>query len=97
MNPRRADYAEYMRSIFDGAPFIRDLGVELIDLGPGFCETALAIAPRPARADRLACRATVLKAGTVFHVVEAEVRTLDSLIAKMMATVAVVPAERTRR
>jgi hypothetical protein len=33
----------------------------------------------------------------MFHVVEAEVRALDSLIAKMMATVAVVPAERTRR
>jgi uncharacterized protein (TIGR00369 family) len=143
MNPRRPDYADYVRSIFDRAPFIRDLGVELIDLGPGFCETALTIAPRflqqhgfvhagvttsladhsaggaaatligpddavltseykihflrPGRADRLTCRATVLKAGSMFHVVEAEVRALDSLVAKMLATVAVVPAERTRR
>jgi hypothetical protein len=47
MNPRRPDYADYVRAIFDRAPFIRDLGVELI--------------------------------------------------AKMMATIAVVPADRTRR
>ena len=143
MNPRRPDYAEYVRSIFDSAPFIRDLGVELVDLGPGWCETALAIGPRfrqqhgfvhagvttsladhtaggaagtlvgpdeivltseyqvhflrPGRADRLTCRATVLKAGAMFHVTEAEVRSLDSLIAKMTATVAIVPADRTRR
>ncbi|HMJ54330.1 MAG TPA: hypothetical protein VK540_19750 [Polyangiaceae bacterium] len=45
--PRRPDYADYVRAIFDRAPFIRDLGVELI--------------------------------------------------AKMMATIAVVPADRTRR
>jgi len=80
MNPRRPDYAEYVRSIFDKAPFIRDLGVEL----------------RPGRTDRLTCRATVLKAGTMFHVTEAEVRSLDSRIAKMTATVALVPADRTR-
>jgi acyl-coenzyme A thioesterase PaaI-like protein len=48
-------------------------------------------------ADRLTCRATVLKAGTMFSVVEAEVHGGGSLIAKMMATVAVVPADRTRR
>jgi uncharacterized protein (TIGR00369 family) len=143
MNPRRSDYAGYVRSIFASAPFIRDLGVELVDLGPGLCETALTIAPRllqqhgfvhagvtttladhtaggaagtligadehvltseykihflrPGRADRLTCRATVLKAGTMFSVVEAEVHGGGLLIAKMMATVAVVPADRTRR
>jgi uncharacterized protein (TIGR00369 family) len=143
MKPRRPDYADYVRAIFDRAPFIRDLGVELVDLGPGFCETSLAIVPRflqqdgfvhagvttsladhtaggaagtlagademvltseykihflrPGRADRLTCRATVLKAGGMLQVVEAEVRALDSLIAKMMATIAVVPADRTRR
>jgi acyl-coenzyme A thioesterase PaaI-like protein len=46
MNPRRSDYAEYVRAIFASAPFIRDLGIELVDLGPGSCETALTIAPR---------------------------------------------------
>ena len=143
MNPRRPDYADYVRSIFGSAPFIADLGVELLDIGPGFCETALVIAPRflqqhgfvhagitttladhtaggaaatligpdeavltseykihflrPGRAERLTCRATVLKAGSMFNVTEAEVRAVDVLIAKMIATVAVVPAERTRR
>ena len=143
MNPRRPDYAQYVRAIFDSAPFIRDLGVELLNLGPGVCEAALTIAPRfrqqdgfvhagvttsladhtaggaagtlvgaddtvltseykihflrPGRADRLICRATVLKAGSMFHVVEAEVHALDSLIAKMIATVAIVPVDRIRR
>jgi uncharacterized protein (TIGR00369 family) len=143
MKPRRSDYDEYVRSVFDRAPFIRDLGVELVDLGPGWCETALAIAPRllqqdgfvhagvttsladhtaggaagtlvgpeeivltseykihflrKGRAQRLTCRATVLKPGAMLTVVEAEVRSEDALIAKMMATVAVVPADRIGR
>jgi uncharacterized protein (TIGR00369 family) len=140
MKPRRPDYAAYVRAIFDRAPFVRDLGIELRDLGPGWCETALTITPRlrqqdgfahagvtttladhtaggaagtligpdqivltseykihflrPGRADRLTCRATVLKPGSMMTVVEAEVRALDSLIAKMMATVAIVRPER---
>jgi len=143
MNPRRPDYATYVKSVFERAPFIRDLGIELCDLGPGWCETALTITPRlrqqdgfvhagvtttladhtgggaagtlvgpdeivltseykihflrPGRADRLTCRATVLKPGSMMTIVEVEVRALDSLIAKMMATVAVVRAERDRR
>src|SRR5687768_5623076 len=118
MNPRRPDYAAYVRSVFDRAPFIRDLGIDLVDLGPGWCETALTIAPRfrqqdgfvhagvttsladhtaggaagtllgpdeivltseykihflrPGRADRLTCRATVLKPGSMMTIVEAE-------------------------
>jgi len=143
MKPRRPDYADYVRGVFDRAPFIRDLGVELVDLGPGFCETALDIAPRflqqdglvhagvtttladhtsggaagtlvgasevvlsseytihflrKGRAQRLTCRATVLKPGATIMVVEAEVRAEDLLIAKMMATIAVVPADRIGR
>jgi uncharacterized protein (TIGR00369 family) len=142
MKPRRPDFAEYVRSIFDHAPFVRELGVELVDLGPGWCETALVIVPRllqqdgfvhagvttsladhtaggaagtligaedvvltsqysihflrPGRAERLTCRATVLKSGSMLIVAEAEVRAGESLIAKMMATIAVVPADRTR-
>ena len=46
VNPRRPDYAAYVRSIFDRAAFIGDLGVELVDLRPGFCETTLAVTPR---------------------------------------------------
>lgn len=142
MKPRRTDFAAYVRAIFDGAPFIRDLGVELVDLGPGWCETALTITPRlrqqdgyahagvttsladhtaggaagtligpseivltseykinflrPGRADRLICRGTVLKPGSMLMIVESEVRAEDVLIAKMMASIAVVPADRTR-
>lgn len=32
--------------IFTLAPFVGDLGIEFIDAGPGWCETALAVAPR---------------------------------------------------
>ena len=143
MKPRRPDYADYVRNIFDRAPFIRDLGITIVDLGPGWCETAMAVAPRflqqdgfvhagvtttladhtaggaagtligpdeivltseynihflrKWRAERLICRATVLKPGAMLIVVEAEVRSQDVLIAKMTATVAVVPADRIGR
>jgi uncharacterized protein (TIGR00369 family) len=143
MTPRRPDFAQYVSSLFERAPFIRDLGVELVGCGPGWCETALTVTSRlhqqdgfvhagvttsladhtaggaagtligvdervltseykihflrPGRAERMTCRATVLKPGSMLTVVEAEVRALDSLIAKMIATIAVVPSNRPRR
>lgn len=32
--------------IFDSAPFVADIGLELREVGEGWCETALALAPR---------------------------------------------------
>jgi uncharacterized protein (TIGR00369 family) len=52
---------------------------------------------RPAKSERLVCRATVLKPGSMLIVAEAEVRAAESLVAKMISTVAVVPTARTRR
>ena len=133
---------ERIGRIFTLAPFVGDLGIVLVDAGPGWCETTLAIAPRhlqhggvahagvistladhtagaaaqthcaegemvvtaefkinllrPGAGDRLDCRAQVLKAGRVLHVVEAEVfgrRDADRvLVAKFNATMAVVRA-----
>ncbi|MBS0429397.1 MAG: PaaI family thioesterase [Proteobacteria bacterium] len=37
---------ERIGRIFTLAPFVGDLGIEFIDAGPGWCETALAVAPR---------------------------------------------------
>lgn len=36
----------HIARIFSQAPFVADLGVALVDCGPGWCETTIAIAPR---------------------------------------------------
>ncbi len=46
MIPRRSDYADFVRSIFYRAAFVRDLAIELVDVGPGWCEAAMPITPR---------------------------------------------------
>jgi uncharacterized protein (TIGR00369 family) len=143
MTPRRPDYADFVRSIFHRAAFVRDLAIELVDVGPGRCETAMPITPRllqqdgfvhagvtatladhtaggaagslvgedetvltseyqihflrPAKGERLTCRASVLKAGTMLIVSEAEVRAGDALVAKLTSTLAVVSTARARR
>jgi uncharacterized protein (TIGR00369 family) len=35
-----------VQRIFSEAPFVRSLGIELVDLGPGWCETTLSIVER---------------------------------------------------
>jgi uncharacterized protein (TIGR00369 family) len=45
-SPRNPDYASKVRSIIDRAAFIRDLGVTLVALTPGECETLLPVQPR---------------------------------------------------
>jgi uncharacterized protein (TIGR00369 family) len=133
-----------VQRIFSDAPFVRSLGIELVDLGPGWCETALPIAERhqqhhgyvhagvqatladhtagaaastlvaadeqilsvefklnllrAARADRLRCRASVLKPGRMITVVEAEVYAVqdarDTLTSKATVTLATVAGTR---
>lgn len=38
---RNPEYAAEVERVFDRAPFIRDLGVELLEFAPGSCETRL--------------------------------------------------------
>jgi uncharacterized protein (TIGR00369 family) len=133
-----------VQRIFSDAPFVRSLGIELVDLGPGWCETELAITDRhkqqhgyvhagvqatladhsagaaastliaadeqilsvefklnllrAARADRLRCRASVLRPGRTITVVEAEVYAVqdagDSLVSKATVTLATVVGAR---
>jgi uncharacterized protein (TIGR00369 family) len=143
MTPRRPDYADVVRSIFHRAAFIRDLGIELVQIAPGVCETAMTITPRllqqdgfvhagvlstladhtaggaagsllgegetvltsefkihflrPAKAERITCLANVLKPGSMLMVTEAEVHAGDSLVAKLISTLAVVSALRVAR
>jgi len=42
---RNPDYRETIRRMLDLQPFIRHLGVELGEFGPGFCELALDLRP----------------------------------------------------
>ena len=51
MNPPAPDFREHVRAIFERAPFIGDLGVALSDLGRGWCESVLRIAPRHLQQD----------------------------------------------
>ena len=142
MKPRTPDFPEKVRTIFHRAPFIGDLGITLEDLGPGWCESSLAVAPkhrqqdgyvhagvqatiadhtaggaagtlaaegelvltvefkinflRPARGERLRCRATVLRQGRTVNVAESEVFAVrdgtEKLVAKAMVTLAMVPS-----
>ncbi|MBI5904621.1 MAG: hotdog fold thioesterase [Deltaproteobacteria bacterium] len=136
MKPQNPDYRELAKALFDKAPFIAELGLQLSDLGPGWCETVLPVAPkhlqqdgyvhagvqatvadhsaggaagtlvkadelvltaefkinllRPAIADRLRCRSTVLKAGRTLIVAESEVFAVrdgkEKLTAKAIVT-----------
>ena len=45
--------ADEIRRLFAAAPFIRDLGLQLVDYGEGRCETRLALAPRHLQQDGL--------------------------------------------
>jgi uncharacterized protein (TIGR00369 family) len=46
--------ADELRRIFDAAPFIRDLGLQLVDYGEGRCETRLELVERHLQQDGLA-------------------------------------------
>ncbi len=51
MIPPAQGFREHVRAIFERAPFIGDLGVVLSDLGPGWCESILRIAPKHLQQD----------------------------------------------
>ena len=51
MKPLAPEVREHVRAIFDRAPFIGDFGLALSDLGPGWCESVLAVAPKHLQQD----------------------------------------------
>ena len=51
MKPQTPDFLEKGRSIFSRAPFVGDLGIRLKDLGPGWCESFLEVAPKHTQQD----------------------------------------------
>ncbi|MGB0467014.1 MAG: PaaI family thioesterase [Pontibacterium sp.] len=43
MYPNNPDYAQEVRRVFDQAPFIRQLGAELLEFSPGACRTRICL------------------------------------------------------
>jgi uncharacterized protein (TIGR00369 family) len=44
--PRDPDFAVRLQAIFEQAAFVRDVGIELVSVSPGVCETRVVLAPR---------------------------------------------------
>ena len=87
------DTNDALRRVFRDAPFIAHLGIELVDIGAGWCEATMKLLEW----HRLHCRAEVLKPGRRLAVVEslvwAEPETgKRELVAKLNATMAVLRA-----
>lgn len=45
MEPRNPDYKAFVSHVFNGAPFIASLGIELVDLGPGWVCSRVVVKP----------------------------------------------------
>jgi uncharacterized protein (TIGR00369 family) len=48
---RNSDYLDEVNRLFDAAPFIRDIGMKLVTIAPGRCETELALVERHLQQD----------------------------------------------
>lgn len=46
MVARNPDYRQVTEQVFLAAPFVQSLGIELLDLGPGWCRTKMVITKR---------------------------------------------------
>ncbi|MDO8689136.1 MAG: PaaI family thioesterase [Dehalococcoidia bacterium] len=135
---------EELHRVFRAAPFVRSVGIKLVTIGPGYCETVLRILPRhlqqngyvhagvqatmadhtmggaattlagsqeyiltaefkinflrAATGERLRCKSSVLKPGSMLMVVESEVYCDEGdtsrLVSKATATMAVMTRNR---
>lgn len=51
LEPENPDYPARVRDIFDRAAFVKELGVQLVDAGPGWCEALLPLEARHLQQD----------------------------------------------
>ena len=49
--PQDPDYRQTVQAIFRQAPFIQHLGIELANMGPGWCDTAMIVRPEHRQQD----------------------------------------------
>lgn len=52
MKTRNQDFRAAIRQLFNQAAFVADVGIQLEDIGPGWCETSLDLLPRHMQQDR---------------------------------------------
>ncbi|MCA9937693.1 MAG: PaaI family thioesterase [Anaerolineales bacterium] len=53
MTPQNPAYAQLVRQLFAQAAFVNDLGIQLTDVGPGWCTSELVVARRHWQQDDL--------------------------------------------
>lgn len=51
LEPENPEYRERVQDIFDRAAFVKEVGIQLVDVGPGWCESSLALEPRHLQQD----------------------------------------------
>jgi uncharacterized protein (TIGR00369 family) len=51
MEPRNPNYARSVEHLVEVAPFIQDVRIRLVDVGPGWCEMELALLPKHQQQD----------------------------------------------
>jgi uncharacterized protein (TIGR00369 family) len=51
VKPLSEDFARKVRELFQQAAFVSDLGIRLADLGPGWCESVMTVAPKHRQQD----------------------------------------------
>jgi len=52
MKTQNPNFRQNVRRIFEAAPFLDNLGLELADLGPGWCESVLEVGTKHLQQDR---------------------------------------------
>lgn len=51
MKPKDPNFRAAIEQIFGRAAFIQEVGIKLVDVGPGWCETVLAVQPKHRQQD----------------------------------------------
>jgi len=94
-----------VQQIFERAPFIKEIGYRLVDLGEGWCETALDVQPKHMQQDNFihagvqatmadhtagAASATVIKDGEIVLTVEFKINLLRPAVGEALRCKATV-------
>jgi uncharacterized protein (TIGR00369 family) len=52
MKPKNPNFKERLQKLFDGVPFVSDVGIKFEDCGPGWCETSIDILQKHLQQDQ---------------------------------------------
>lgn len=51
MTPQSPNWRQRTQALFTRAAFVQDLGIEMVDCGPGWCQAQMALSPRHLQQD----------------------------------------------